>query len=155
MTRWMAARLEEVVVVEEEEEEEDFRGWEHREGGSPRWIRMDLGGTSAVMAGQVVTKISSLGLEAWVRAAEAEVGMQVEEVFAMEGTVEVGEDTEVPGEMTIVTVITLGEVTTVEGEEAIIEVVGEVIVNAGEVVAVVAEVVVGDTNTKLRLSTLS
>jgi len=121
---------------------EGFRGWALQEGGSLRWIRMDLEGTLAVLADQVATTILSLGLEALVRTTGAQAGTQVEVVEAgvMEG-LEVGADMEVPGEMTIVTVIaiTMGEVMTVEAEEATIEVVGAVTVNVGEVAGVVGD----------------
>ena len=149
MTRWMVAR------VEVEEAGEDFQGWGHREGGSPRWIRTDLEGTLAVMADRAVTKTSSPGLGAWVRAAEVEEGTRVvveEGADVMEGMeVVVGEDTEVPGGTTIVIAITLGGVMTAEGEEAITEVAGAVNVSVGELgVAVVgAEAAAGDTKLAL------
>lgn len=131
------------ALVEVEEVREDFRGWDHQEGGSPRRIRMDLEGTLAVMVDRVVTRTSSLGLEAWVRAAEAGADTRVVQVEAgeMEGTEEeVEAGMEVLGGMTIVIVIIMGEVMTVEVEEAITEALG-VTVNVGEV----AEAVVGDT----------
>ena len=153
-TRWME-------VLAGVEVGEGFRGWVHQEGGSLRWIRMDLEETLAVRVDQAVTRTSSLGLEVWVRAAEAEEeGTLVVEAEAdvMEGTVEVGVGMEVPGGMTIVivTAIILREVTTAEGEEAIIEVVGAETVHAGEVVEVVAAVaVVGDTKLSLAHASLN
>jgi len=50
---------------------EGFRAWGHQEGGSLRWIRMDPGETLVARVDQVVTMTISLGLELWVRAAEA------------------------------------------------------------------------------------
>jgi hypothetical protein len=134
--------------------EEGFRGWVHQEGGFPRWIRMGLEGTLAGTVDQVVMTTLSLGLEVWVRAAEAEAGTRVVEVEAdvmqdMEEGVGVGEDMEAPGGMTIVivTAITTGEMMTVEGEEVNIEAVGVVTAHVGEAVEAVVEVgvVVGDT----------
>jgi len=122
---------------------EGFREWAHQEEGSLRWIRMDPEGTLAARVDQAVTRTLSLGLEVWVRVAEADV---------MEGMVEVEVGMEVPGGMTIVIVIatTLREVTTVEGEEAIIEVAGAVTVHVGEGgVVVVVAAVVGDTKLSL------
>lgn len=138
--------------VEVEGVGQGFRGWDRQEGGSPRWIRMDLEGTLAVTVDQVVTRTLSLGLEVWVRVAEAEADTRVVEADVMVG-LEVGAGMEVPGEMTIVIVITLGEVTTAEGEEAIIEAVGVATVNVGELgvaeAVVVEAVVAGDTKLPL------
>jgi len=105
---------------------------------------MDLEEILAVTVDRVVTRTLSLGLEAWARAAEVGADTRAVEVEAdeMEGTEEeVEAGMEVLGGMTIVIVITMGEVTTVGAEEAIIEALGVVTVNVGGV----AEVVVGDT----------
>jgi len=144
-TKWM-----EVLVGVEEEAGEGFRGWDHREGGSRRWILTGPGGNLAVMVDRVVTTILSLDLEEWVKAAQVEVDTPVVDV--MGGMGEAG--MEVLGGMTIAiaTAITMEEVTTVEGEEGIIEV-GVAIVNVGEVAVVVVvvgvEAVAGDTELSL------
>lgn len=119
----------------EEVWEEDFQAWDPQVEGSLRWIHMDLEETSVTMADQAVAKTSSLDLEAWVRAVEAEGGIRVEE---MEDTEAVG--MEVSGGTMIGIVIIMEEAMT-EGEVTT-EVGGVVIANAGgEVVGAVA----GDT----------
>lgn len=144
-TKWMEA-LGEVEV----EVGEGFQGWDQEEGGSRRWICTDLGRSLAAMVDQVATTILSLGLEVWVRAAQAGAGIWAVEVGVTEGMEEAGMG--VLGGMTIVIAIaiTMEEVTTGEGGEAITEVVGVVIVNVGEVVAVVA----GDTKLLLVYASL-
>jgi len=139
-TKWMG-----VLVEVEVEVGEGFRGWDHREGGSRKWIPMGPGGNLAVMVDLAVTKILSLGLEVWVKAAQ--VGVDTRAVDVMGGME--GAGMEVLGGRTIViaTAITMEEVMTVEGEEGIIEV-GVAIVHVGEVaveVGVVVEAVAGDT----------
>jgi hypothetical protein len=130
-----------VALVEAGEVEEDSRAWDNRAEGSPRWIRMDLGGTLVVMADLAVTMTLSLDLEVWVRAVEEVEGSRVVEVVAdeMEGTgvVEGGEGMEGGMKIVIVIAITM--------REATIEVVGAVTVNVGEVAGAVVVAVVGDT----------
>ena len=128
---------------------EGFRGWDHREGGSRRWILMEPEGNLAVMVDRVVMTILSLGSEEWVKAAQA--GVDIRAVDVMGGMEEAG--MEVPGGMTIVTAIaiTMEEVMSAGGEEGIIEV-GVAIVNVGEVAAVavaVVEAAAGDTKLSL------
>ena len=139
-TKWMG-----VLVEVEEEVGGGFQVWDHREGGSRKWIPMGPGGNLAVMVDLAVTKILSPDLEEWVKAAQ--VGVDTRAVDVMGGMEEAG--MEVLGGMTIViaTAITMEEVTTVEGEEGIIEA-GVAIVHVGEVavgVGVVVEAVAGDT----------
>jgi len=71
-TKWM-----EVLVVVAGE---GFRGWNHRVGGSRRWILMEPEGNLAVIVDRVVTKILSLGLEEWVKVAQVEAGTRAVEV---------------------------------------------------------------------------
>ena len=130
--------------MEAEEVGEAFRGWDHPEGGSPRWIHTDLEGNLAVTVDRVVTKTLSLGLEAWVRAVEVEVGTRPVEGDVMEGM-------GVSEGMTIViaTATTTGEATSVEGEVGITEEVGVVTVSVGEVAVEVVEAVAGDIDHEL------
>jgi len=132
-------------VLVEAEVGEGFRGWARQEGGSPRLIRMDLGGTLVAMVDRVVMRTSFPALEAWAKAVEALAGTRVvelvEEADVMEGM-------GVPGETMIVIAIaiTMGEVMTVEEGEVTIGVVGVVTVSVGEVAGVgVVEAAVGDT----------